>query len=166
MEYISLNEARFINLSKNFMLDEFIKSETALKFGINNDMPIHYVDRLKFLATTVLQPIRDKFGPIRVTSGWRTPELAPYANSNTRSNHSSAFAADIEPLNKDVKLSDIALYISRELQFKELIAEYLPVGWIHVAAENGNNIKQRKIKEYNKDYILKDKNSFEEYLRS
>jgi len=151
---ISLEEAKSIRLSRNFTLDEFIKSDVAMRKGIDNSIPRKYLIRLQYLVTTVLQPIRDVFGPIRITSGYRCPELAIAIGSTIHSNHTYGLAVDIEPHNGNTRLSSILEYIHNNLEYKELIGEYFPNGWVHVAAENGNNKKVLKLKDSTHNYEL------------
>jgi lysine/ornithine N-monooxygenase len=40
------------------------------------------------------------------------------------------------------------------LEYKELICEYFPDGWVHVAYEHGNNKKQLKLKDLHHSYDL------------
>jgi uncharacterized protein YcbK (DUF882 family) len=75
------------------------------------------------LTENILQPVRDKFGPIRITSGYRCPEVNKLAGGSKTSNHVLGFAADIEPINTDIKLVDILTFIANELNYHELIAE-------------------------------------------
>ena len=61
-------------LTKNFTLEEFERSDTAKRLGIDNHVPQFAVERLRTLCEKVLQPVRDHFGvPIIITSGYRCP---------------------------------------------------------------------------------------------
>lgn len=59
-------------LSKNFSLDEFTYSAAAKKRITPTDFQI---EMLKLLCKNLLQPIRDKFGPMKITSGIRDREI-------------------------------------------------------------------------------------------
>lgn len=59
-------------LSKNFYLNEFTYSETANKRVDPTDFQIDLLGRL---AKNLLQPIRDKFGSLEITSGLRDREI-------------------------------------------------------------------------------------------
>lgn len=123
----------------NFTYEELLHSDTAVREGIQNipDDPDVW-DNMEYLAQTILQPVRDKFGPIRVTSGYRSAALNKVIpGSSATSHHCSGSAADIEPVRKDVSLRDIFSFIATELPFTELIAENLPDGWVHVALVRG-----------------------------
>lgn len=108
----------------NFTYEELLHSDTAVREGIQN-VPddLRVWDNMEYLARTVLQPVRDRFGPIRVTSGYRSAALnKAIPGSSATSHHCSGSAADIEPVRKDVSLRDIFSFIATELPFTELIA--------------------------------------------
>ena len=50
-----------MRLSKNFTLKELIKSDTAVRKGINNNPNEDHITNLERLATNILQPVRDHF---------------------------------------------------------------------------------------------------------
>lgn len=137
----------------NFKYIDFIKSDTAIRKGISNTPTEEHWKSIEILAVKVLQPIRNKFGAIRITSGYRSVELCEAVGSNSASNHPRGEAADIEPLDSKVKLIDICKFIIEELDFRELILEYFPEGWIHVAYREGGNEKVIKLKDKNHNYV-------------
>ncbi len=132
----------------NFKYREFIKSDVAIRKGISN-IPTNKNQwrNIEILARNILQPVRTKFGPIRITSGFRSAELNKAINGNIKSNHCIGQAADIEPLKNGIAPLDILCWIHYNLGYRELIAEYLPEGWVHVAYRRGDNNKQLKIKD-------------------
>jgi len=149
---ISLEEAKSIRLSTNFTLSEFIKSDIAIRRGIDNSLPIEYLENIQFLVKTILQPVRDKFGPIKITSGYRSEALTEAVGSSMKSNHTRGLAVDIEPVDHSIPLIDVLVYIETELNYKELIAEFFPSGWVHVAAQEGNNKRSLKLKDSGHNY--------------
>ena len=90
-----------MNLSRNFTLQELIKSDTAIRKGIDNNPNSDQVEKLKALCENVLQPVRDQFGRVKVTSGFRSPELCVAIGSSLTSQHSKAEAVDFEVLGVD-----------------------------------------------------------------
>ena len=65
-----------MQLSHNFTLAEFIRSQTAARLGIDNTAPPEVVENLRCLCENILQPLRDAVGvPIRVNSGYRCLQL-------------------------------------------------------------------------------------------
>ena len=63
-----------MNLSRNFTLQELIKSDTAISKGINNNPNAEQIEKLKLLCENILQPVRDHFGRVKVTSGFRSEQ--------------------------------------------------------------------------------------------
>ena len=65
-----------IQLSKNLMLSEFTRSETARRRKINNDAPESVIENLRNLCQNVLQPLRDYVGDFWIhVSCRRDPKL-------------------------------------------------------------------------------------------
>lgn len=85
-----------ILLSPHFCLDEFTKSSTAIKHGIQNVPPQEAVENLRRLCANTLEPLRDELGlPVVITSGFRTKALNDLlAHSSERSQHMQGQAAD------------------------------------------------------------------------
>ena len=80
-----------IQLSKNFMLSEFTRSETARRRKINNDAPESVIENLRNLCQNVLQPLRDYVGePITISSGYRCALVNSYVGSTTPTTTSSS----------------------------------------------------------------------------
>ena len=123
-----------MNLTRNFTLSELIKSDTAIRRGINNNPNAEQIEKLKTLCEKILQPVRDHFGRVKVTSGFRSVELCTAIGSSARSQHAKAEAADFEVIGTDnAELFD---WIKNTLTPDQLILEfYTPgepnSGWIH-----------------------------------
>ena len=85
-----------ILLSPHFCLDEFTKSSTAIKHGIQNNPPQEAVENLRRLCANTLEPLREELGlPVVITSGFRTKALNNLlAHSSERSQHMQGQAAD------------------------------------------------------------------------
>jgi hypothetical protein len=125
-----------MNLSRNFTLQELIKSDTAIRLNIDNNPNGDQIDKLKQLCEKVLQPVRDQFGRVKVTSGFRSPELCVAIGSSVNSQHAKAEAADFEVLGVDN--AEVADWIHKYLETDQLILEfYTPgepnSGWIHAS---------------------------------
>lgn len=136
-----------MNLSKNFTVAELSKSESATRQGIDNTPSMTVIDNLQQLVDNVLQPIRDKFGPIVVTSGYRSPAVNKAIGGSTTSDHCKGYAADFEVLGMDNK--ELALFIKDNLKFSQLILEFYhkgtpDSGWVHVSY-NKDNLKNEAL---------------------
>ena len=64
-----------MRLSKNFVLSEITRSNTARRLGIKNEPTKKHMEGLQRIISNLVQPMRDALGPIRITSGYRSPEL-------------------------------------------------------------------------------------------
>ena len=129
-----------MKLSRNFSLSELIKSDTAIRHGIDNNPNADQIEKLKLLCENILQPVRDHFGRVTVTSCFRSPELCVKINSSINSQHTRAEAADFEVIGVDN--CELADWIKRELPYDQLILEfYTPgepnSGWIHCSYTEG-----------------------------
>ena len=123
-----------MKLSRNFSLSELIKSDTAIRLGIDNNPNADQVEKLKLLCENILQPVRDHFGRVTVTSCYRSPELCVAIGSSLTSQHSKAEAVDFEVLGTDN--AEVFDWIKDNLTPDQLILEfYTPgepnSGWIH-----------------------------------
>ena len=123
-----------MNLSRNFSLQELIKSDTAIRMDIDNNPNADQIEKLKALCENILQPVRDHFGRVKVTSGFRSSELCVAIGSSVNSQHAKAEAADFEVMGTDnAELFD---WIKANLEPDQMILEfYTPgepnSGWIH-----------------------------------
>ena len=123
-----------MNLSRNFTLSELIKSDTAIRKGINNNPNAEQIEKLKELCENILQPVRDHFGRVKITSGFRSVELCMAIGSSANNQHAKAEAADFECVGVDN--AELADWIKDNLPYDQLIVEYYTPGepnsgWIH-----------------------------------
>ena len=134
-----------MQLSRNFSLQELIKSDTAIRKGIDNNPNADQIEKLKALCENILQPVRDHFGRVKITSGFRSIELCTAIGSSARSQHAKAEAADFECIGVDnAELFD---WIKNNLEPDQLILEfYTPgepnSGWIHCSYVSDQPRKQ------------------------
>ena len=123
-----------MQLSKNFTLEELTHTDIELPNFPNNKQRSHIQD----LCTSLLQPIRDKFGRIHITSGFRSKAVNKAVGGKYYSQHTKGEAADIVPLN--AKIDKVMAWIVDEsgLQFGQCILETVGSGinkkqWIHIS---------------------------------
>ena len=139
-----------MKLSNSFSLAEMLKSNTALRLGIEEQFSPskEIINNLTKLSKNVLQPIRDRLElPLRVTSGYRCEKLNKAISGSLRSQHVKGEAADIElwirGKEKNAILLDeiINLSFRGKIEFDQLIIEY-PVNdvpkWIHISYSDQN----------------------------
>lgn len=135
-----------MKLSKNFSLQELTDSPTAIKLGIDNNPIPEQLQCLQDLVDCVLQPVRDKFGPVTITSGLRVPELNKAVGGSTTSDHCKGQAADFEVAGVDNKV--VAMWIAETLSYDQLILEFYDdgvtnSGWIHCSYDAKGNAKKK-----------------------
>ncbi|MBD5585802.1 MAG: peptidase M15 [Clostridia bacterium] len=131
----------------NFTWRELLRSDTATRLGINNVPPAGSAvwHNLEYVARNVLQPVRDEFGPILVTSGYRGPALNRAVGGSTTSFHLQGNAVDFEPLNNKYSIKDVFEFVYKKLPYTELIAENIPDGWVHAALAKGRE-REKQLK--------------------
>jgi zinc D-Ala-D-Ala carboxypeptidase len=135
-----------MKLTENFSLAEMVKSETALRQGLDNTPGDAEIANMKLLAEKVLQPIRDHYKRgVKVNSGFRHPNVNAAVGGSRTSDHCQGQAADIEI--PGVANAELAQWIADNLEFRQLILEfYTPgvpdSGWVHVSYVAGDNKKQ------------------------
>ena len=132
-----------MQLSKNFSMAEFTKSQTAERKGIDNTPEGEHYDAAVALFENVVQKVRDHFGPTVINSGYRSPDLNDAVGGSSRSQHCKGEAADIEV--PGTPNAELAEWIRDNLDFDQLILEfYTPgipdSGWVHVSYKaDGDN---------------------------
>ncbi len=137
-------------LSKNFTLKELTRSNTALRLGINNEPSKEGIYKLTLLATQILQPLRDSLGALRVTSGYRSPELCVALGSKISSQHAKYEAIDLQYFKRG-KMDNIKIYQALKelaLPFDQVILEFGDAteyvdpenpAWIHLSYTINDN---------------------------
>jgi len=137
----------------NFKYKEFIKSDMAIRKGIDNTPTEEHWKNIEKLAVNVLQPARKALGRIRITSGYRSKKLNKAIKGSKRSLHCFGYAVDMEPLRVGVSLLDLLEWIYNNCEFRELIAEFFDQnGWVHCGYVEERNEKQLKLKDKNHNY--------------
>ena len=130
-----------------------IYSSTALRRNIDNTPTKEGVIKLRLLAASLLQPIRDSIGSIRITSGYRSPQLSEAIGSSSNSQHCRYEAVDCQYVKRG-RMDNIEIYktlIERELDFDQCILEFgdstlksdpdYPA-WIHLSWKITDNRRQ------------------------
>ena len=135
-----------MTLSPNFTLSEGIKSQAAIRLGIENDPPLEVLARMKHTANAILEPVRAHFKvPFAPTSFYRSIPLNRAIGSKDTSQHTKGEAVDIEV--PGVSNYALACWIRDNLEYDQLILEnYKPgqpsSGWVHVAVKDKWNRKE------------------------
>lgn len=136
-------------LSPNFHLSEFLKSQTATRLGVDMTPPPEVVENLRNLCVAILQPVRDHFGrPVSVSSGWRPLKVNRAIGSSDGSQHVLGQAADFEI--PGISNPVVAQWIEDNLIFDQLILEFYTQGdpnsgWIHASFVAGRQNRQQSL---------------------
>lgn len=132
-----------MKLSEHFKLSEFTRSQTATRFSINNTPSNKQVKALKALCDNILEKIRAQFGPVIISSGYRSEELNTRIGGATKSQHTKGQAADIEVAH-GISNRVLAEWIAANCEFDQLILEFHDPhkgpnsGWVHVSWVDAN----------------------------
>jgi zinc D-Ala-D-Ala carboxypeptidase len=137
-----------MQLSNNFSLEELIHSNTAIAKKIDQTPSAEVIENLTLLARQVLQPIRIKFGPVKISSGYRSEKLNKALKGAKNSQHVTGNAADID-LGKEMN-KQVFEWIRENLDWDQLIDEN-DFSWVHVsivAKGNRREVLQMKDGKY------------------
>ena len=145
-----------MKLSKNFTSQEFCKSNTATRLGIDNTPTDEHIENMKYLCEKIGQPAREHFGRINMSSGYRSVKLCEAVGSSKYSFHAIGCAKDDELNDADISNFEYLLWIYENCEFTELIAEYFDkeddkAGWVHSAIQKGRE-GERTLKLKDKDH--------------
>lgn len=141
----------------NFTLAELVQSSTAEQLKINNDPPsivrVHLTETI-----TLLECIRAEWAEycerhdlgtpaIRITSGYRSPELNKAVGGVKNSAHVMGYAADLQPVNG--KQDEFERFFAKEFSlmgysYDQIIIERSKSSrWVHVGYKRSDG-KQRR----------------------
>ena len=120
---------------KHFSFQEFERSETAYRHGIDNTAPEEARRNIAVLVDRVLDPLREAWGkPLTVTSGYRCPELNKIVGGAKTSHHLRGMAADISTGNRVENRRLFQLVLDLKLPFTQLIDEK-NFAWVHISLD-------------------------------
>lgn len=127
---------------KYFTIAELCRSDAADRLGIDNRCGSEHAANLTALVENVLDPLREWYGkPIRVSSGYRCPELNARVKGVANSQHLSGQAADIDTGDRGQNKL-LFEYVRTHLPFDQLIDES-NFAWVHISYRaDGKNRKQ------------------------
>lgn len=129
---------------KHFSFQEFERSDTAYRHGLDNTIPTEAIKRnISALTDNVLDPLREAWGkPITVTSGYRSERVNTLAGGVATSSHLTGHAADITAGSAEENRKLYELARTLELPYFELIGKKYKFRWLHIS-HNPNRQKRR-----------------------
>lgn len=122
-------------LSEHFKLSEFTQSGTARRHKVKNVPGPREVERLRFLCVKSLEPMRRRFGAIRITSGFRCKKLNALVGGSPMSQHVLGEAADIHTGGRELSEKMFG-FAKQNIPFDQLILEHNPahgIYWLHIS---------------------------------
>ena len=135
-----------MQLSLHFQLSEFTKSSTAQSRHIDNTPNLVQIENMRYLCQKVLEPLREKFGPIIIGSGFRSTALNTAVGGVKNSQHKTGEACDIHLPSTEIGKQYFE-FLKTLPVFDQLIWERnnprSTSFWIHVSIRrSGTNRKQ------------------------
>ena len=125
------------DVSKHFSWAELTRTGSTELQQINRQEAEQYRAALTALATTILEPIRAKFGPLKVNSAFRGASVNAKVGGSKTSQHLKGEAADI--VAPSVTVEELHRWIVTEsgLPYGQCILEKTaparPYSWVHVS---------------------------------
>lgn len=125
------------DVSRHFSWAELTRTGSTELQQINRQEAEQYRAALTALATTILEPIRAKFGPLKVNSAFRGASVNAKAGGSKHSQHLKGEAADI--VAPSVTVEELHRWIVTEsgLPYGQCILEKTaparPYSWVHVS---------------------------------
>ena len=135
-----------MQISKHFNMQEVVKSQSAIRLGIDNSLPDELYEYVIDVAENILEPVREFFNaPVRVSSWYRSPALNKAIGGSKTSDHCFGCAVDFEV--DGISNKQVAIYIRDNLKFKQLILEFYTSGkpnsgWVHCSYLEGRNTNE------------------------
>ena len=140
-------------LSKNYVLGDLIKSDTANKRGITNVPTQREFEKLKIFANSVLEPINTLISDVLiVNSSFRSDPVNASVGGVINSQHRAAEAADVRVNTSDPNLlySIYETIIGSNILYDQIIYESkgssIKQRWIHISYKTDEPVKNRKEK--------------------
>ena len=138
-----------MKLSKNFTLEELIRSDTAERMGIDNvPKDEEVIKNLRHLCFEILQPLRDYVGaPVHINSGYRCKALNLAVGGVKNSQHSRGEAADIR-IASPKQGREWAAWIEDNCRFDQMLLERNKNGavWLHVSCKRDTEANRQVFK--------------------
>ena len=128
-----------MKLSEHFTREELIASGT----GLPNVPTEQQSEKLLYLAIYLLEPLRRRFGRIKVNSGYRSPAVNDAVEGSKTSQHMEGEAADIVPLISDIDI--VFSWAEKNLKYGQIIIEHKDARWIHISLPRIGGMNQQAL---------------------
>lgn len=132
-----------MQLSPNFALEQFTRSETAQKRGIDNQPEAAHLPALRRLAA-VLEQVQALLGaPLTITSGYRSPALNSAVGGVAHSRHALGLAADFVCPAYGSPLRVAQAVAASGIVFDQMIHEY--GRWVHFGLAPEGEVPRKQV---------------------
>jgi hypothetical protein len=121
-----------MNLSQHFTLSELTRTSS----GLSNVPTDAEVKALVALCTTLLEPVRNRFGPVSIHSGYRGPAVNAAIGGSKTSQHMRGEAADFHCPGATLETVMRWIVVESGLAYGQVILEGHTAGeptWIHLS---------------------------------
>jgi len=135
-------------ISKYLTVADAIKSETAIRKGLDNSMNATQLGYAKYVATMCFDPIKDKFPRAGCYSFFRSDAVNKAVGGSKNSFHSYAAAIDIDSLGDVDNRAIFKWIIDGNVPFSQVIWEFGDLNkpnWVHIgliAGDKRHDIKR------------------------
>ena len=119
-------------ITPHFSYKEMSRSAWAERHHVSNDPDCLQMASLENLCRELLEPLREKFGPIGINSAFRSPRVNEGVHGVGNSKHLSGEAVDIHLPSEEIGRAYYR-FIKAHIDFDQLLFEYNRSGamWIH-----------------------------------
>ena len=147
-----------MQLSPHFSLKEFTESDTALRLGIDNTLPINLMPAAENTAT-LMESIRGHLSmlagrpiAIQITSGYRCQQLNRAVGSGPLSDHLSMNAIDFKAsaFGTPLEVCKALTPVFDSMRIGQLIYEHT---WVHVSTRTPDKAINRVLTVNGKHYL-------------
>lgn len=139
-------------ISDHISFKEAVRSNTALRRGIENIPNEIQLDNMKLLAEKVFEPLRKWVGgPIKINSFFRSPELNTAIGGSKTSQHCKGQAMDIDDTFGVKNNAEMYYWIKDNLNFDQMIWEFGDddnPAWVHVSYVSDSDNRNRCLLAY------------------
>jgi len=144
-----------MKISQHISYKEGIKSNTALRMGIDNIPSAYDKQNMEIVAEKIFEPLREWVGgPIRINSFYRCEDLNTAIGGSSSSQHCQGRAIDLDDTFGHKTNAEMFEYIRKNLSFDQLIWEFGDdnnPAWVHVSyvSQDQNRTRAMKAKKVN-----------------
>ena len=137
-------------ISKYISYKEATRSDTAIRLNLPNTPTPDQLSAMKYVASRVFDPVREKFGVMYVSSFFRSPKVNTSIGGSLSSQHCKGEAIDIDcDMFGNGTNKDVFEYIKDNLPFDQLIWEFgddTNPAWVHVSLKRDNSNRKQVLK--------------------